>query len=331
MLKLENLQLLNTNAPRETLAYLDKDAVYKIPVSGKDPLNIKTWLEKQKLTRQVSDGILSFNNSTYKIPRVLEISDKEVFVKEERMIGTPLKTSFVETLTPKDLDVIYKALANFTNDINQSRPVLTQKDTFDMSTSVEYMGATKIDEILKKLKKYIPEKELQIVRKAKEWFDVASDKDASVVFAHGDMNEHNIFFDKKTKTVSIIDFAEAKYQNADYMFGVDYARLGWLDIDRLIAEYEKLPKKQNVNVRTSSNVKSMRNALYNFKSAAAEFLHKPNIATKIRIGIIQQDIEKIKKIYNQINSTKELKKATTVIKEENKLENNIKKIKQKTK
>lgn len=331
MLKLENLQLLNTNAPRETLAYLDKDAVYKIPVSGKDPLNIKTWLEKQKLTRQVSDGILSFNNSTYKIPRVLEISDKEVFVKEERMIGTPLKTSFVETLTPKDLDVIYKALANFTNDINQSRPVLTQKDTFDMSTSVEYMGATKIDEILKKLKKYIPEKELQIVRKAKEWFDVASDKDASVVFAHGDMNEHNIFFDKKTKTVSIIDFAEAKYQNADYMFGVDYARLGWLDIDRLIAEYEKLPKKQNVNVRTSSNVKSMRNALYNFKSAAAEFLHKPNIATKIRIGIIQQDIEKIKKIYNQINSTEELKKATTVIKEENKLENNIKKIKQKTK
>lgn len=331
MLKLESLQLLNTNAPRETLAYLDKDAVYKKPVSGKDPLNIKTWLEKQKLTRQVSDGILSFNNSAYKIPRVLEISDKEVFVKEERMIGTPLKTSFVETLTPKDLDIIYKALANFTNDINQSRPVLTQKDTFDMSTSVEHMGATKIDEILNKLKKYIPEKELQIVREAKECFDVASDKDASVVFAHGDMNEHNIFFDKKTKTVSIIDFAEAKYQNADYMFGVDYARLGWLDIDRLIAEYEKLPKKQNVNVRTSSNVKSMRNALYNFKSAAAEFLHKPNIATKIRIGIIQQDIEKIKKIYNQINSTEELKKATTVIKEENKLENNIKKIKQKTK
>lgn len=331
MLKLENLQLLNTNSPRETLAYLDKDAVYKIPVSGKDPLNIKTWLDKQKLTRKVSDGILSFNNHTYKIPKVLEISDKDIYVKEERMIGTPLKTSFVETLTSKELDIIYRALANFTNDINQSRPVLTQKDTFDISTSVEYMGAITIEEIIKKLKKYIPEKELQSVKMAKEWFDVASDKDASVVFAHGDMNEHNIFFDKETKTVSIIDFAEAKYQNADYMFGVDYARLGWLDIDRLIKEYEKLPKKQPVNVRTNPDIKNMRNALYNFKSAAAEFLHKPNIATKIRIGIILQDIERIKKLYNQINSKAELNRATLVLKKDKNPENKIIKKVQKTK
>lgn len=314
MPKTENLQLINTNAPRETLAYTDGQFVYKMPVKANNSAYVKVWLDKQKLSKQVAEAILEKKKgSAYSIPRVVEISEKETFVKEERVVGEALKSSFVETLTPEEIDIIYKGLASFTNDINQSRGVLTQKDTFDISTSVNYIGGMPILEVINGLTKYIPKKTLEIVQQAKNWFDAASEKDASVVFAHGDMNEHNVLFDRATRTLSILDFAEAKYQNANYMFYVDYARLGWLDIDRLIAEYEKLPKTQPVRTQTDVNVKDMRNALYNFKSTAEEFLKKPNIATKIRLGIIMQYIEKIKQLYAKLTNQNDFEKATAKV------------------
>lgn len=309
MLNTGNLQLINTNPPRETLAYTDGKFVYKLPVSNKDTFHLRTWLEKQKLAKKVSDDLLKFKNNNYKIPRVVEVSDKDFFVKEELAVGTPLRTSFVESLSQKELDIIYKGLANFINDINQSRPVLSQKDTFEMSTNLEDEKMPTMKELLSKLEKYIPKSDLQIVSDAKDWFDVASATDASVVFSHGDINEHNVFFNKKTKELTIIDFAEAKYQNADYMFNFDYARLGWLDIERLMSEYEKLPKKQKVNIRSNPNIKNMRLALYNFKGSVSEFLRQPKVATKIRLEIIKKDIEKIRKLYKLARSTEELTKT----------------------
>ena len=308
MQNLTNLQLINTNAPRETLVYLSKDGkkVIKAPVSNNNEQRLQTWLGKQKIAKSVSDGVLKFNNSNYKIPRTLKIYDEDFIVEEERVVGTPLKTSFVESLEPKELDIIYKSFANFLNDINQSRPVLKQKDFFDAVSGEKDMT---LGEVLLKLQEYIPSEELAIVQHAKDWFDVASDNDASVVFSHGDMNENNIFFNKETKTLSVIDFADSKYQNADYMFNVDLARLGWLDIDRLIKEYEKLPKKQKVNIKSSQNVKDMRTALYNFKSSAIEFLKNPKLVPQIRITLIRNDITKIKNYLEKIEGPKKFEKA----------------------
>lgn len=313
MSKLDNLQQINTNAPRETLVYLADGLVIKRPVDTSNSKILNTWLGKQIQAKDTSDKVLAANNKNYFVPRTLEISSKEYFVVEERATGTPLSSSFFETLTKKEADIIYKGIAHFINDINQSKQVLTQKETFDSFTSVEYLGEISIPSLIEKLSKYIPKKDMQIVQDAKDWFDVASDNDASIVFAHGDMNEHNIFFNRETKTLSIIDFADSKYQNADYMFNVDFARLGWLDIERLIKEYEALPKKQPVNVKNKPEVKNMRNALYNFKNSASEFLHNPKLATKIRIEIIKQEIEKIKKLYNSINDSNKFQKGIQIL------------------
>ena len=56
MLNLENLQLINTNSPRETLAYRGNGVVYKIPVKRTNPAYAKVWLDKQKLSKQVADS-----------------------------------------------------------------------------------------------------------------------------------------------------------------------------------------------------------------------------------------------------------------------------------
>lgn len=316
MSKLDNLQQINTNAPRETLVYLADGLVIKRPVDTSNKKILNTWLGKQIQAKDTSDKVLAANNKNYFVPRTLEISSKEYFVVEERATGKPLSSSFFETLTKKEVDIIYKGIAHFINDINQSKQVLTQKETFDSFTSVEYLGEVSIPVLIEKLSKYIPKKDMQIVQDAKDWFDVASDNDASIVFAHGDMNEHNIFFNRETKTLSIIDFADSKYQNADYMFNVDFARLGWLDIDRLIKEYNALPKKQHVNVKNKPEIKNMRNALYNFKNSASEFLHNPKLATKIRIEIIKQEIEKIKNLYTKVKDNKDFQKGISILKKQ---------------
>lgn len=316
MSKLDNLQQINTNAPRETLVYLADGLVIKRPVDTSNKKILNTWLGKQIQAKDTSDKVLAANNKNYFVPRTLEISSKEYFVVEERATGKPLSSSFFETLTKKEVDIIYKGIAHFINDINQSKQVLTQKETFDSFTSVEYLGEVSIPVLIDKLSKYISKEDMQIVQDAKDWFDVASDNDASIVFAHGDMNENNIFFNRETKTLSIIDFADSKYQNADYMFNVDFARLGWLDIDRLIKEYNALPKKQHVNVKNKPEIKNMRNALYNFKNSASEFLHNPKLATKIRIEIIKQEIEKIKNLYTKVKDNKDFQKGISILKKQ---------------
>ena len=316
-----NLQLINTNSPRETLVYLSKNGktVVKVPVPNNNKQRLQTWLGKQKIAKSVSDGVLKFNNPNYKIPRVLKVYDDDFIVEEESIIGTPLKTSFVETLKPEELNIIYTGFANFINDINQSRPVLKQKDFFDAVSGEKDMS---LKEVLSNLQEYISAEELNIVYQAKNWFDVASDEDASVVFSHGDMNENNIFFDRETKTLSIIDFADAKYQNADYMFNVDLARLGWLDIERLIKEYENLPKKQKVSTKSSQYVKDMRTALYNFKSSAIEFLKNPKLVPQIRIKLIRNDIAKIKNYLEKFDEQKKFKKAKQKVALEDTLKTN---------
>lgn len=93
MSKLDNLQQINTNVPRETLVYLADGLVIKRPVDKKNKTILNTWLGKQKQAKNVSDAVLEAKNKNYFVPRTLEISSKEYFVVEERAVGKPLTSS----------------------------------------------------------------------------------------------------------------------------------------------------------------------------------------------------------------------------------------------
>ncbi len=313
MSKLDNLQQLNTNTPRETIALETNGLVIKRPVAGRMPT--KTWLGKQRHAKHVTDGLLKSNNDAYFVPQILEISEKEAFVIEQRAYGNPIPSSYFDTLSPSDHDIIYNALAHFINDMNQMRPVLTQAENFDAATSGDDEDGMTMATVMKKLSAYIPEEELRTVSVAKKWFDKASANDASVVFSHGDMNEHNIFYDPDRRIVSFIDFADAKYENAHYMFERNFGRLGWLDLDRLRAEYLALPRSQPVIIDSTPDVEKMRGLLQNFIWSATEFLHKPQVAQKVRIQIIKESIEKIKNLYTDIQKKQQFaigKKIATI-------------------
>ncbi len=297
MSKLDNLPQINTNSPRETLVYSADGLVIKRP--GPRAPDLPTWLQKQQHARAVVESLQRVKNPAYFVPTMLEISKDQYFAVEERVPGRPLKSSYFETLSAADQDIIYRSFANFVNDINQSRPVLTQSHVFD-SPDGEDGNTMPFNKIIKDLKKHVPARKLKTITNAKDWFDKAAQHDASVVFSHGDMNEDNIFFDETTKTLSIIDFADAKYENVHYMFNRDLGRLGWLDIDRLIREYEALPRAQSVIVKTDPMVEKLRNRLKNFVWSASEFLENPKIATTARLKIIDISIKEVKEAYDAI-------------------------------
>lgn len=293
MEKHDNLQPINTNAPRETLVYAVGDTVIKKPVPNRMPKQV--WMDKQQHAKSVTDKLLTVKNPAYFIPRIEQIyNDDDMRAVEQRANGMPLSAAYFSELTDADKDIIYSALAHFMNDMNQMYPVRTQAEHFDAT------AATAMATVIKQLSAYIDKKELQVVGKAKEWFDNATKQSASVVFSHGDMNEDNIFYDAQRRIVSFIDFAEAKYENIQYMFENNFGKLSWLDLNRLRKEYMALPRHQPVNITVDPNIEQMRAALQNFIWSATEFLKKPTMATQIFINMIKETIDKIAKLYDRI-------------------------------
>ena len=290
MSNLDKLQQLNTNIPRETLVVATDGLVIKRPVIKPGGIPRKSWVEKQYHAQKVQDSLQDKSGKYYFIPKMLEISDAQMFAIEQRVPGVPVTDTYFETLGEGDRAIIYLGVAHFLNDINQSKPVLTQRDIFD---TPEHPGDIAFARIVKHLRKDLTSKEIDILNKSKEWFDVNSANDASVVFCQGDMNQHNIFYDQETKTVSFIDFADARYENARDMFHRDIARLTWLNINKLIQMYKGLERVQPVITESEPTIARMRNALQNIKWTGAEVINANPKLYKARLAILKEEIAKL--------------------------------------
>lgn len=308
MSKLDNLQQINTNSPRETLVYEADGLVVKRPTNRIVPGD---WLAKQRHAQNVMGALKSVANPAYFVPQMLEISADKMFAIETRAYGHPISSAYFYKLSRDDQDRIYNAIAHLMNDINQSRPVLTQSQMFDNDNDAT--GNMPFKDVIEKMKQYIPADDLKIVTAAKEWFDAVAPNDASVVFSHGDMNENNIFYDPQRRVVSIIDFADARYENIHYMFECDFGKLGWLDLDRIRREYMALPRSQPVIIKSDKTISDMRILLQNFKWAAIDFLKKPTSATKIRLKMLGEDIAKIQNLYTNVRNTQQFNRGAKVI------------------
>lgn len=310
MIHPDNLQQINTNVPRETLVYNADDLVIKRPAPG---VASNAWIAKQKHAQTVMNELANVKSNAYVIPQMREISTPKLFAIETRIYGHPINSSYFETLSPQDQDIIYNALAHFINDMNQMRPIIKQRDGFDIDIHTGAINTVSFNTVLDQMKRYLNPNEIKIIQMARTWFDAASENDADFVFSHGDMNENNIFYDSVNRRVSFIDFADAKYENAHYMFERDFAKLGWLDINRLRHEYLALRRATPVIIESNKFVENMRNKLQNFKWTAMEFLKNPQVAAEIRIKMISEFIFEIDKLYQQIVRSEKFSDATKAI------------------
>ncbi len=298
MSNLDKLQQLNTNTPRETCVYSLDGMVVKRPAHPtQDTIRNTNWINKQRFAQHIQEFLKTKDNKFYFIPKMLEVSTTGIFAIEEKVPGHPITSAYAETLTPADFDIIYRGIAHFINDMATYRQPKNQSEYIDMPNEETHNGKLTIAYIVNHMKKYLSNSEIETIKKAKALFDDLALNDASIVFSHGDMNEHNIFYDPTKKIVSIIDVADAKYENAYEMFNANFARLGWLDIDRLVAEFNALPHKTPIRTETNPVVISLRHALQNFRWCACEILHTPKQVSKIRLKMLKDEVATLANAY----------------------------------
>ena len=293
MSNLEKLQQLNTNVPRETAVFSLDNTVVKRPINLHGATQQTVWLEKQKSAQKIQDFLRSKKNPAYFVPQMLEISCDTLSVVEERVYGQPLTTDFVKTLSDADKDIIYRGLAHFICDMATYKPILTQSEFFDMpGDKHKHDVAPTFAYILNHMKKFLKKPEIEQLRKAKAFFDTETLNDANVVFSHGDINEHNVFYNTETKKLSVIDVADAKYENAHDMIYRNYANLKWLDVNRLVTELNKIPQERPIITNTNPALASLRNALQSIKWSGVQILKNPNNKSiKIRLEMLHGETQ----------------------------------------
>lgn len=296
MLKTDKTNLINTNSPRDSYVFADGNYVIKTPVAT-DPAHIKVWIERQKHARDVTDKILSTQRkNNYFIPKTVEISEKpDVHAREERVIGQPLTKENFSELSDTQKEIVYAGLAQFIYDMNQSAPV------FDITYQLQFKNNDNLSlfDVLKSLKSVLTDKEIKIINNSFELLKSNIAKTPSLVFFHGDFNENNIFFDTKTNTVSIIDFTEARYESAYYMFNSDLSRLSWLDISKLTKTYNGLQKENIIRTNQDKNVLDLFNLLRTVQTTGTSLLNKPQ-NTAIYKRILSETIINLEKQYQRI-------------------------------
>ena len=275
MTETNRLNLINTNSPRDSRVFADGDYVIKNPVAT-NSTHVKVWIERQTHAKEVIYSLLNGmarGKTTYFIPKIVEISGiPSPHIREERVSGKPITKAYFDTLSPIQQEAIYNAFAEFMSDMNQNSPVLNITEQLN-----------NLESIIESLKSVLDKNEIESVKRAYSLLKSNIAKTPSLVFFHGDMNENNIFFDETTNKVSIIDFTEARYESADYMFNSDVSRLPWLDIKRLVDKYNSLSKKNPVRINQDKNMIDLFNALrtiqrtggiYGCKTTKYSYLYK---------------------------------------------------------
>ena len=286
---LNNAQQINTNNPRESRVVSDGDYVIKTPVST-NKSHIAEWLRKQRYANMVVGNLLAYKDKVggYFIPKIINISDDEnPSVREERVLGNPITAEYFAKLSPEQQESIYKNFSNFLHDINYCNPV----------HDLDYQLGDGFADIIEKIKPYLPTADITKITRAHELFKSHQEVTASLVFSHGDMNENNIFYDKDTDTLSIIDFAEAKYENADYMFNHDISKLPWLDINKLIQEYAKI--SPNIRIKNNPYMLKLFNDLRAIQWTGESLISQPQ-NSKIYTMMLQENMTQLDKDYMSV-------------------------------
>ena len=292
------MQPLNRIKPRESVAELIGDVVFKTPTDT-NKMRIANWMAKQQHARTVQDFLNTKKNTAYFVPRIIEIDKSLSQVAETYATGATLNSTFFDTLTSKDHDIIYNGIAHFINDIAEFRPVLNQQDFLVQNEPDFPADTTQLEAKLAQQKDILSPAETQDILRAYNLFVNNQTGAASVVFSHGDINENNVLYDPEKQQLSIIDLADSKYENVSEMFNRNYARLGWLDIDRLIATFNKLPHKTPINTTENAGVTQIRQALKNVIWSLKNI--KNDKAYAARVQVFKDETKRLQKVLQNIS------------------------------
>lgn len=294
---------INTNNPRESRVFADDKYVIKTPVAT-NPAHINVWLTKQQYSQSVINNLYKHSKASkeYFVPQIIEISTQDTpRVREERVTGKPVTKEFFNKLTSQQQEKIYDALVKFMHDMNRSYPV---RDLSCLFEEPDNQGYT-FQDILITLKHVVSDSDYTKIHRAYEFFKAHTEMTSSYVFFHGDMNENNIFYDSEQNIVSFIDFAESRYESAEYMFNHDIIKLPWININKLIAKYIKTNKNPVVRINSEHTMTNLFNSLRALQWTGEAIVKHPSKAN-IYKGILDKNIADIDLYYQRCTESLQL-------------------------
>ncbi|MDR0967778.1 MAG: hypothetical protein LBL75_03035 [Rickettsiales bacterium] len=273
----DNTKVLNKETPRETIVYADgNDFVIKKPNTDNSVIKYQ-WVDAQKRAINITNNL---NSPYYLVPHgeiLLKNGDRfiekenmdnvnNVFVKEQRMYGEPVTKEFYNTLDEKDKQIIARGIAHLLVDQSKQKKIKTAQ----LDSKIPDVARLDDDRI-RKIKMFIPEQTLDKVLNIQKWL-IDNYKGPSEIFWQGDLAPKNVFYNKKTQKVSIIDFANSIYEPVDSIF---YRYSPFPRIERIEKEYRILTKNDGIIYDENQKYLEMRDKIKEFYIVLSEYADRP--------------------------------------------------------
>jgi len=116
----------------------------------------------------------------------------------------------------------------------------------------------------------------------------------------------------KSNTVSFIDFAEAKYESAEYMFDHDLVKLPWLDTDKLIKKYIDINKPCEIRIKSDKNMLVLFNALRAIQWTGESLIQQKSNPNMVNVykNILIGNIADLENAYNNCIGTIQMRQMS---------------------
>lgn len=197
----------------------------------------KAWFEAHQKSKQASEEIRTKGSPYYFVPRTFISHGK---VREQYVSGQRWRDVFKD-LSQQDKIWVYKALAEFINDMSELHPIKYD----DKVRSVPFLPIKGPDALAKGLdsldEKYVSKEDKKLVQDIYEYLSRVPEN-RLLVWGHNDLHPDNIIIDMEKRQIGIIDFELAGYGSA---FCSMYWGLG--DSPDFWDYVNKLPRSTNPN------------------------------------------------------------------------------------
>lgn len=237
-------------------AALTGDIVVKEYLRNRSFSSQAEWMEKQKSAKKITDEIRAKNNPAYFVPRTFIAHGK---VREEFASGVRWGDAMVK-LSPEDKKWVYKALAEFINDMSELRPIKYSDKVSGVPGMGRINNAADLAQMLDGWDEaHVSAEDKKLIQDIYDYLNQIPENKL-MVFGHNDLHGGNVFIDVDKKRIAIIDFELAGYKSA---FNIMY-NCGLIHSDDFWKDVNMLPRSKNPELFWPAV--SEHRALYKFLS-----------------------------------------------------------------
>jgi len=224
-LKIDSIKLLKAGWCNFVVE-INKTYIFRFP--KKDDVNLDLEARILKILEE---------KITLEIPVYEFFGKKLPYVGYKKIIGQPLTTTLLKSLSPKSRQLLANDMANFLYEFHKILPITKSKQLKLGSDNHKWRPEVIQKYVIGKLK---DKKLLEFIeRNLNKYLELIKDK-SSLIIAYNDLHQNNVAFDKKTGRLNgIFDFGDVAVEH----ISIEFYRLFSFDPElaiNVIKQYKKI-------------------------------------------------------------------------------------------